>query len=62
MPIIALNGIFILIPSAIFLYYSSMNFNFDTTFFVVQALELFAGFVNLFLMFLNIKDSKKIYS
>ena len=62
MPIIAFNGLLILIPSAIFLYNSSIYLKFDTTFYIVQSLELIAGLINIFLMYMNFKDSKKIYS
>lgn len=60
MPIIAVNGIFILIPSAILLNNWASNEMFDYYFYSVQALELIAGGINIIFMFLNIKDSKNI--
>jgi hypothetical protein len=59
MPLIALNGIVILIPSAIYLNILASNAQFDVVFYGIQALELIAGATNLVLMFMNIQDSKK---
>jgi len=60
MPIIAANGLLILLPSAIFLEQWASMGAFDTKFYIVQGLELIAGIVNLTLMGLNIRDGKKI--
>lgn len=60
MPFIAIIGVFVLIPCAIYLNYLATENLFDTTFFIVQSLELLAGAINLSLMFLNIKDSKRL--
>jgi len=46
MPLIAANGIVILIPSALFLAYKARVAEFDTSFYAVQALELAAGAAN----------------
>lgn len=59
MPIIAANGIIILLPSAVYLNILASSGNFNTVFYIVQVLELLAGASNLTLMFLNIKDSVK---
>lgn len=56
MPIIALNGLLILLPSAWFLAGKASSGEFDTSFYIVQGIELIAGAVNLTLMGLNIRD------
>jgi hypothetical protein len=56
MPFIAANGILILVPSAFFLAARADAGEFDTTFYLVQALELAAGAVNLTLIGLSIRD------
>ncbi len=60
MPIIALNGIVLLIPCAIFLYIASNKNQFDILFYTVQSVELIAGCINLVLMGLNYRDGKNI--
>jgi len=60
MSFIAANGIFILIPAAIFLEQSAASADFDTTFYIVQCIELLAGASNLLLMALNIRDGLKL--
>lgn len=56
MPLIAGNGLVVLVPSAIYLAYLANGANFGTVFYAVQALELTVGAVNLILMGLNIRD------
>ncbi len=56
MPFIALNGLTILLPSAIFLAIKASAGEFDVTFYTVQGIELLAGATNLTLMGLNIRD------
>jgi len=56
MPIIAANGLVILLPSAFFLETRAGAGIFDTWFYAIQVLELVAGAVNLTLMGLNIRD------
>ena len=56
MPIIALNGLLILLPAAFFLQARAVNGNFDVQFYLVQAVELIAGALNLTFMGLNIRD------
>jgi len=60
MPIIAATGLLILVPAAFYLEMKSTNGSFDTTFYVVQAIELIAGLSNLRLMALNIKDGLRL--
>jgi len=66
MPFIAANGILILVPSAIYLNHAAITADFNTIFYIVQSIELFAGLINLFLMGLNMRDglrmSGKIHS
>jgi hypothetical protein len=60
MPIIAANGLLVLIPCAVFLNRWATAGTFDSTFYLVQGLELLAGAVNLTLMGLNIRDGLKM--
>lgn len=56
MRIIAANGLAVLLPSAYLLAGWAEEGRFDATFFVVQALELAAGAVNIVLLSLNMRD------
>ena len=60
MPFIALNGLLILLPSAIYLQHLASIGQFDGTFYTVQAIELVAGFSNICLMLLNVRDGRKV--
>lgn len=60
MPIIALIGIFILIPAAIYLNNWAIEGLFDMKFYILQAIELIAGATNLTLMIKSIKDGNKL--
>jgi len=60
MPIIALNGLLILMPAAIYLNLLATRGEFSTTFYTVQVLELIAGAINITLMSLNIRDGLKM--
>ncbi|WP_236701278.1 hypothetical protein [Thalassomonas viridans] len=60
MPFIALNGILVLIPSAFYLKSLALSGSFGTSFYVVQAIELMAGFINISLMSLNFRDGLSI--
>ena len=60
MPLIAANGILILIPSALFLASKASAGEFDTGFYVAQALELAAGATNIALLGLNMRDGLKM--
>lgn len=56
MPVIALNGLLILLPAAFYLQSKAVAGQLDVQFYLVQSLELVAGAVNLTLMGLNIRD------
>ncbi|NOR51522.1 MAG: hypothetical protein GQ470_02785 [Gammaproteobacteria bacterium] len=60
MPFIGANGLLILLPAAIVLDQWASAGRFDTGFYLVQALELIAGGVNISLMILNIRDGRKL--
>lgn len=60
MPLIAMNGLLILLPSAFFLADRASAGVFDAWFFGVQTLELIAGAINLSLIGLNIRDGLKM--
>ena len=60
MPLIAANGILILIPSALFLASKASAGEFDTGFYVAQTLELAAGAANIALLGLNMRDGLKM--
>lgn len=60
MPLIAANGLLVLIPCAVVLDRWAAIGRFDTAFYAVQALELLAGAINLALMGLNIRDGMKV--
>lgn len=56
MPLVAVNGVLILIPSALYLSFKANAASFDTAFYAVQILELVAGAANLTLLGLNMRD------
>ena len=56
MPFIAANGLLILVPAAFYLEFKAASGAFDTSFYAGQFLELLAGFTNLAMMGLNIRD------
>ncbi len=56
MPVIALNGVLVLVPAASFLAFRATEGAFDAWFLAVQAAELVAGALNLALMGRNIRD------
>ena len=58
MPVIALNGMLILVPSALFLLWKAEAGAFDTAFVAVQGLELAAGALNIVLLGLNFRDGR----
>jgi hypothetical protein len=60
MPIIAANGVFVLIPSALFLASRARSGDLDFTFYLVQAIELIAGATNLSLLGRNMRDGLKL--
>lgn len=60
MPIVASNGLLVLVPCALFLSGKAGQGEFDTLFYVVQGIELVAGLVNMTLMGLSMRDGKAI--
>lgn len=60
MPLIAANGLLVLVPSAFFLARLAAAGDFGTTFYIVQAIELCAGALNLTLMGRSIHDGFKM--
>ncbi len=60
MPLIAANGILILIPAALFLATRAKTGQLDGVFYAVQALELAAGAANLTLLALNMRDGLRM--
>lgn len=60
MPIIAVNGLLVLIPAALFLATKAQANELDTSFYVVQAVELLAGAANIALLSRNMGDGFKM--
>lgn len=60
MPIIALNGLLVLLPSAFFLASKANSGQFDNVFYIVQVIELIAGALNFTLMGLNMRDGLRM--
>ncbi len=60
MPLIAANGLLVLLPCAILLARWSAAGTFDTAFYGLQAVELIAGLTNLGLMLLNVRDGLRM--
>jgi len=56
MPLVALNGLLVLVPCAVFLQARASAGDFGGTFALVQGVELLAGAVNLTLMGLSVRD------
>jgi hypothetical protein len=60
MPFIALNGLLILAPAAIYLRSLAMAGDFNTVFYIVQGIEFLAGAINITLMSMNFRDGIKV--
>ena len=60
MPFIAANGLLVLVPCAVMLDRWAAAGSFDSTFYLVQAIELIAGPINLALMALNVRDGLRM--
>lgn len=60
MPLIAANGILMLIPCALVLASKAKAGEFDSAFYTVQILELVAGAVNITLVGLSMRDGLKM--
>lgn len=60
MMIIALNGLFVLVPSAVFLAWKAHAGFPDVGFYTMQVLELVAGAVNVSLLVANARDGRRM--
>lgn len=60
MPFIAANGLLVLVPCAIILNRWAAAGTFDITFYLVQAIELIVGAINVTLMGLNMRDGLRM--
>lgn len=60
MPVLALNGLLVLVPCALVLNIWAGQGRFDSVFYGVQSLEVVAGLVNLVLMGLNVRDGLRL--
>ncbi|WP_414897069.1 hypothetical protein [Rhodovulum sp. YEN HP10] len=60
MRLVALNGLLILVPSALFLAKKAAAQDFDAAFVVVQLSELAAGAINLTLLGANLRDGLRM--
>ena len=60
MPLIAANGILVLIPSALFLAAKAQAAEFGAVFYIVQLVELVAGGTNIWLLSLNMHDGLRM--
>lgn len=60
MPVIALTGLLVLVPAALFLNAKAQTGEFDTAFYLVQVLELLAGASNLTLIGMNLRDGLRL--
>lgn len=57
---IAANGLLVLVPAAVFLWWKAGAGQFDSAFYAVQIVELLAGPLNLFLLGLNARDGMRL--
>lgn len=60
MPFIAANGILVLVPCASVLRHLVLAGDFGAIFYLVQALELSGGAINIVLMSLNLRDGMRL--
>ncbi|MEO9383285.1 hypothetical protein ABI908_04020, partial [Chromobacterium phragmitis] len=60
MPFIAMNGLLIMIPAALFLNLRAQAGAFDAVFYAVQALELAVGLAQLTMMGKNFRDGLRL--
>ena len=60
MPLIAANGVLILVPAAVYLNLLAAAGNFGLTFYLVQGVELLAGLANIVLISLNMRDGLRL--
>lgn len=62
MMIAAANGLLVLVPAAVFLWWKASAGAFDVGFYAVQTVELIAGPANLVLLGLNARDGMRLAS
>ncbi len=60
MPIIAANGLLVLIPCALFLASKAKSGEFDGVFYAIQVVEIIVGGINIVLLGLNMRDGLKM--
>lgn len=60
MPLIAANGLLVLVPAALFLAAKARAVELDADFYAVQMLELVAGLANISLLALNMRDGLRM--
>ena len=60
MPVIAINGLIILVPAAFYLAAKARVGELDGMFYTVQGVELIAGAINLSMMALNMRDGLRL--
>jgi len=60
MPVIAANGLLVLVPASLFLAVKAHAGQFDMAFYTVQAVELVAGAVNIALLGMNMRDGLRM--
>jgi hypothetical protein len=60
MRLIAANGILVMLPSAIWLYYSAAGGEFGTPFMIVQGIELAGGLTQFYLLARNFRDGLRL--
>lgn len=59
MPIIALNGLIILVPSAVILQQMAVSGKFGTLYLIIQSIELIAGALNIILLGIAFRQGLK---
>lgn len=60
MPLIAANGLLVLVPAAVFLQNRAAAGDFGTSFLIVQGVELVAGAINVGLLTLSLRDGLRL--
>jgi hypothetical protein len=60
--LIALNGLLVLVPLAVFVHLKAAQGAFDGLFYGAQVIELIAGAANLWLIGLNARDGLRLRS
>ena len=61
MPLIAANGLLVLVPAALWLHWRAQQGLFGQPFYLVQGLELCAGLANAVLLALNARDGMRLH-